>query len=137
MVHNTRGQILVQDRLDPNWGGVCFPGGHIEPGESAVAAAIREVREETGLTIENPTLCGLKQFPIAGGRYLVLLFKTDCYSGTLQDSAEGPVFWVCPADLPQYRLSENFLDLLRVFQDENLSEMYWSRENGDWKLSLL
>ena len=40
-------------------------------------SVIREVREETGLTIEHPILCGVKQFPTEDGeRYVVLLYKT-------------------------------------------------------------
>ena len=67
MVYDDAGNILVQDRKDPNWPGICFPGGHIEPGESFVESVIREVWEETGLTIENPVLCGTKQFPTKNG----------------------------------------------------------------------
>ena len=36
MVYDGAGNILVQDRLDPNWPGIIFPGGHVEPGESFV-----------------------------------------------------------------------------------------------------
>ena len=56
MIYDDNGNILVQDRADPGWPGLCFPGGHVEPGESFVESVIREVREETGLTIENPIL---------------------------------------------------------------------------------
>lgn len=42
-------------------GGLTFPGGHIEKGESFVDSVIREVYEETGLTIENPRICGTKE----------------------------------------------------------------------------
>ncbi len=137
MVTDSEGRILVMNRRDPAFSGLYFPGGHVEPGESVVQAAIREVREETGLTIEHPVLCGLKQFPIDGGRYLILFLKTDRYCGTLRDSREGPVFWLHTEELPNYPLTESFLETVRVFQSENLSEMFWSLENGDWKLSLL
>lgn len=40
-------------------------------------AVVREMKEETGLIIKTPRLCGIKQFPIEGGRYLVFLFETD------------------------------------------------------------
>ncbi len=62
MVHDDAGNILVQDRKNPDWPGLTFPGGHVEPGESFVESVIQEVWEETGLTIENPILCGIKQF---------------------------------------------------------------------------
>ena len=53
-------KLLVQDRVSPDWPGITFPGGHVERGESFVDAVIREVREETGLTISKPQLCGIK-----------------------------------------------------------------------------
>ncbi len=137
MVTDDRGRMLVLDKKDQDWSGLYFPGGHIEPSESAVRAAIREVQEETGLTIENPVLCGLKQFPIKNGRYLVLFFKVDQFCGTLCDSREGHVFWVRPEDLSGYRLTDRFLETIQVFQNDNLSEMFWSLENGDWKMELL
>lgn len=137
MVTDKKGRMLVQDRLDPDWGGVCFPGGHIEPGESVVRAAVREVWEETGLTIENPRLCGVKQFPIENGRYLVFFLKTDRYTGELRDSREGPVFWVTEEELSKYRLSGHMEEMLRVFQSDDLSEMFLQEERGQWKVELL
>ncbi len=68
LVHQN-GKYLVQDRAKGDWKGIALPGGHIERGESIVDAVIREMKEETGLTIRNPRLCGVKQFPIADGRY--------------------------------------------------------------------
>lgn len=62
MVENEQGQLLMEDRSDPDWPGICFPGGHVEPGESFTNAAVRETWEETGLTIEDPRLVGVKQF---------------------------------------------------------------------------
>ena len=54
MVADAQGRLLVEDRLDPVWGGLCFPGGHVEPGESFRDAVIREVREETGVKSARP-----------------------------------------------------------------------------------
>ena len=51
MIYDDAGNLLVQDRKDPQWPGITFPGGHVEPGESFVESVIREVYEETGLTI--------------------------------------------------------------------------------------
>ena len=67
-------KILLQNRVKKDWRGYALPGGHVEPGESFVDAVIREMKEETGLTILNPRLVGVKQFPLENGRYVVLLF---------------------------------------------------------------
>ena len=49
MVEDGKGNVLVQNRLGPNWSGIVYPGGHVEAGESITASVIREIREETGL----------------------------------------------------------------------------------------
>ena len=138
MVYDGAGNILVQDRADPDWPGLCFPGGHVEPGESFVESVIREVWEETGLTIENPKLCGTKQFQTRKGeRYVVFFYKTNRYSGQLKSSDEGEVFWIPRTDLHKYTLCDDFPDMVRVFEEDDLSEFYYYTENGDWKLKLL
>ena len=125
MVYDNEGNILVQDRLDPNWPGVTFPGGHVEPGEAFTKAVIREVWEETGLTIEHPRLCGLKQFPEEDGtRYIVMLYKANQFSGELRSSCEGNVFWIKRSELENYPLAETFDQLIRVFEDDSLGEQY-------------
>ncbi len=138
MVYDHAGNILVQDRRDPDWPGLCFPGGHVEPGESFVEAVIREVWEETGLTIKNPKLCGTKQFQTKNAeRYVVFFYKTDRFSGTLRSSEEGEVFWIPRDALSQYTLCDDFESMLQVFENDNLSEFYYYKEDGSWKLKLL
>ena len=138
MVYDDAGNILVQNRKDPNWPGICFPGGHIEPGESFVESVIREVWEETGLTIENPVLCGTKQFPTRNGdRYVVFFYKTNRFSGELKSSREGEVFWIPRSDLPKYQMVEDFLDMVKVMEQDDLSEFYYYKEDGNWYLKLL
>lgn len=138
MVYDHAGNILVQDRRDPGWPGLCFPGGHVEPGESFVESVIREVYEETGLTIRQPQLCGTKQFQTKNGeRYVVFFYKTDLFSGTLRSSEEGEVFWIPRDTLSRYTLCDDFESMLRVFENDNLSEFYYYLEDGRWKLKLL
>ena len=138
MIYDREGRILVEDRIDPDWPGLCFPGGHVEPGESFVEAVIREVYEETGLTIEKPQLCGVKQFPAKNGaRYVVFFYKTGHYSGQLHDSDEGKVFWVSKEELRNYTLCDDFLEMIRVMESDELSEFRYYVEDGEWKLRLL
>ena len=125
MVTDAQGRLLVEDRQDPNWGGICFPGGHVEEGESFRDAVIREVREETGLTIENPRLCGIKQFAGRDGRFIVLFYRADRFSGELRASEEGPVFWIDRAEIAGRRTVPDFEEMLRVMEDDSLSEMFY------------
>lgn len=87
------GRVLVQHRLPKPtnpWCGHTFPGGHIEPHEDVTASVVREMREETGLTVSRLSLRGLVEWMHAdGGRYLVFLYRADAYEGTLLSSAEG------------------------------------------------
>ena len=138
MVYDGAGNILVQDRKDPDWPGLCFPGGHVEPGESFVESVIREVWEETGLTVEDPTLCGTKQFQTKeGARYVVLFYKATRWHGQLRSSDEGEVFWIPRGTLNQYTLCDDFEDMIRIFESDHLSEFYYYKEDGSWKLKLL
>ncbi len=137
MAEDAEGRLLMEDRRDPDWGGLCFPGGHVEPGESVVRAAIREMQEETGLTVSHLRLCGVKQFPIPGGRYLVFLFRTQHFSGRLHSSPEGPVQWLRREEFSRFRLSDNLEQLLSVFDSDSLNEMFWRDGADGWELELL
>lgn len=127
--------ILVQDRRNPDWPGITFPGGHIEPGESFVESVIREVKEETGLEIANVRLCGMKQWTQKEGayRYIVLFYKTDTYSGELKSSGEGSVFWIDKNRLRDYVLADGFEGMFEVFDNDRLSENYWWLDGDQWK----
>ena len=127
-------RVLVQHRNDPDWPGVTFPGGHVEKGESFTDAVIREVKEETGLTIEAPRLCGIKDWPEEdGSRYIVLLYRADRFSGTLVSSGEGEVSWVELDKLHSLPLADSMENMLRVFLEDELSEQYYLRQpDGQW-----
>ena len=125
MIYNGNA-VLVQNRINPNWSGITFPGGHVEPGESFTDAVIREVWEETGLTISVPRLCGIKSWPKSdGSRYIVFFYKTDRFSGELRSSPEGEVFWTTFEALPALHLAKDMDDMLKVFLDDDLSEFYY------------
>jgi 8-oxo-dGTP diphosphatase len=129
-------KILLQDRIKNDWKGYTLPGGHVEKGEAFVDAVIREMKEETGLTIKQPILCGIKQFPIDNGRYLVLLYKTNEFEGNLSSSEEGKMVWVDRNDLHKYNLVNDFVDLLKVFDDNNLSEFQYVINDEQWEVEL-
>lgn len=129
-------EILLQNRVKTDWRGYCFPGGHVEPGESIVDSVIREMQEETGLTVKSPKLCGIKQFPIDGGRYLVLFFKADMFEGELTSSEEGKVEWIHRKDLSNLQKVSDFMDMLKVFDRDDLTEFQYVVNGDDWNVVL-
>ena len=130
-------KVLVLDRKNPDWPGITFPGGHVEKEESFVDAMIREVFEETGLTITAPQLCGTKQFQTKeGARYVVFFYKASQFSGELKSSSEGEVFWIDRKDLPDYPLAPDMMAMVEVMESPQLSEFYYYKEDGNWKYRL-
>lgn len=129
-------EILLQNRVKKDWAGYTLPGGHVEPGESFVDACVREMQEETGLTVLNPKLCGLKQFPNKGTRYIVFLFKADSFEGELRSSEEGKMEWVTMDELDRYNTVSDLRELLDVMLREDLNEFQYIVEGENWIVNL-
>lgn len=126
MVTDGQGNVLVQNRTDPNWPGIVFPGGHVDPKESFVDSVIREVWEETGITVKNPKLKGVKQFQTREGeRYVVFLFKADQFEGELRSSDEGEAMWLPRSELFSHNCVDGLDDLVKIFEDESISELFY------------
>ena len=125
-------RYLLQDRAKGDWTGFTLPGGHVEPGESIVDAVVREMKEETGLDIRSPKLCGVKQFPIEGGRYVVFLFTADEFFGELTSSEEGKMHWVEKSELSNYKIVDDFYELLDVMLDDELNEFQYVKKDDCW-----
>jgi 8-oxo-dGTP diphosphatase len=120
------GEVLVEDRKNPKWPGVTFPGGHVEPGETVTDSVVREALEETGLTVSHPVLKGIKEWPTEnGGRYIVFLYKVTEFSGVIKSGREGNIFWTTRDELlgGQYVLPRTFAEMIPVFDDDEISEL--------------
>ena len=125
-------RVLVQDKVGC---GVVFPGGHVEPGESMLSSVIREMREETGLVIEHPALCGIKDWMHEDGtRFIVALYRADRFSGSLKSSEEGRMFWMEREDFARLDTIWGMHEVLRVCDSADYSEMFYSEEEDGWVL---
>ena len=137
MICDGKGNVLVQNKVNhPDWHGWNFPGGHVEKGEYVTPSVIREMQEETGLTIEAPRLCGIKEFHKQrdGKRYIVFLYIADRFTGELKASEEGEIFWYPLSELAKSdKLIDGFKDMLFVFSDSKISEIYYESTAGDFK----
>jgi mutator protein MutT len=106
--------LLVKRGRNPFAGTWSLPGGRIEPGETAEAAAIREVREETGIAISGLTRIDRVEVAVpkaAGGveaSFVLVVFAGEFKSGALaagDDAADAR--WVSPAELAAMRLTDD------------------------------
>lgn len=130
MIEDGMGNVVVQNRVK-SWRGLAFPGGKVDVGESFVESAIREAKEETGLDIDNLQICGVKQFQTDSDvRYIVFLYKTNTYKGTLTSSDEGEVNWISLDRLKNADTVEDFDQLLEVFLNPRLSEQYYEQDQA-------
>lgn len=110
VIRDKRGRILLEKRRDSGMWGVC--GGGIEPGETVRRTALREVKEETGLTVKITRLIGVYSnpadrivtYPDNGDvRHLVDIFLEAIWvSGALKISEESLALeFFDPASLPK------------------------------------
>ncbi|MCQ2604321.1 MAG: NUDIX domain-containing protein [Spirochaetia bacterium] len=97
--------LLIVKKRGLGKGKVNAPGGRIEKGETPVQAAVRECREEIGLTPEDPVLVGTLDFAFADGYSLGgYVFKATSYSGTLAETDEADPFWCPVSEMPYDRM---------------------------------
>ncbi|HEU0294165.1 MAG TPA: 8-oxo-dGTP diphosphatase [Anaerolineales bacterium] len=97
-VKNDGKTLMVYRNKKPNdihegkWNGL---GGKFEAGETPEQCVIREVFEESGLSIHSPKMCGLLMFPnFKGNDWYVFVFMATEFDGELTESPEGKLEWV-------------------------------------------
>ncbi len=101
MIHRTKKQN------DPNEGKWLGIGGHFEENESPEECMLREVREETGLTVHNFHFHGVMTFiSDVWENEQMFLFSADEVSGTLTDCEEGDLKWIPKEELMDLKLWE-------------------------------
>jgi 8-oxo-dGTP diphosphatase len=107
-----RGRVLLQRKAEGRFGGGFWnaPGGKIVDGESPEQAAVREVREETGLRVDGLRHCGTIVFYVEGvdGPDIhVHVFEAGEFEGTPTANEEGPLEWIAEDALPYGQMWED------------------------------
>jgi 8-oxo-dGTP diphosphatase len=115
IVTDGRGRLLMIKRgHDPGAGLWSIPGGRIEPGETDAEALVREMIEETGLTVEVGRLIGRVRRPGLNGAVVDIRdYAATVTGGTLRpgdDAADAR--WVAPAELESLDITEGLIDAL-------------------------
>ena len=103
MLHRVK---KAEDLHEGKWNGL---GGKLEAGETPEECVIREVREESGLSVRKPKLKGILTFPGFDGErdWYVYVFEARDFSGRLTECDEGRLEWVEDARLTGLDLWEN------------------------------
>ena len=129
-------KILVLDKVKKHgWEGLTFVGGHVEEGEVLYDSCVREVFEETGLTVKNLKLKGTVSWidEIKDKRELGFLYYTEDFSGELiENNDEGTLSWFGidefrNADGKSYSIDK----ILDLFLNDDYSELIvkWNKND--------
>lgn len=118
------------------WIGV---GGHFEEGESPEECLLREVKEETGLTLLHYSFRGIITFEtdVWPTEYMCL-YTSDCYEGRPQDCNEGTLEWVPKSRLKELELWEGDYIFLRLLEERrDFFSLKLCYERGELKRAVL
>lgn len=103
--------LMVYRNKKPNdihkgkWNGL---GGKFEAGETPEQCVVREVFEESGLSIHSPKMCGLLMFPnFKGNDWYVFVFTATEFDGELTESPEGKLEWILDEKIQGLNLWES------------------------------
>lgn len=109
VLNSKRGLLLVKS---PKWkGGYTIPGGHVEIGETLVEALQRELKEEVGLSVENPELLMVQEAIFSKEFFKkrhFIFFDYLCKARGADVEVDGVEItgfkWVEPKDAPKLKL---------------------------------
>ncbi|HEX7629425.1 MAG TPA: NUDIX hydrolase [Candidatus Methylomirabilis sp.] len=108
------GILLVQRAIEPSYGKWVFPGGYVDRGEPLEAAALREVREESGLCVQLTRLLGAYSQP--GISVILVAYAGEVTGGSLQiDDESLAVHAFPPTEIPWDQLA--FPSTVAVLRD--------------------
>jgi 8-oxo-dGTP diphosphatase len=122
VILDSHGSILLLKRSPDskhNSGTWEFPGGKLDPGETFDDALLREVAEETGLSVVLTRVLGAGELELPDCKVVYLFLEGSHVNGTVRLSEEHDAFvWIKPAELLQQNLSPQFRDIARNYSEK-------------------
>lgn len=119
VIRNQAGDCLLLKRSllsKGNPGKWDFPGGKADLGEKFDEALLREVGEETGLTIAITRVAGAAEFELPARKVAYIIMEAQLTSGQVRLSSEHDDFiWVAPHTLPTMDLAEQFVPFAQTY----------------------
>jgi len=131
MIHRVKKK---NDHHEGKWNGL---GGKFEQGETPEECAIREIKEEAGLSVKNLKMKGFITFPLFDfvDDWFVFVFVIDDFEGELIDSPEGDLAWIPNEKLTTINLwagDKIFLDWLEQDRFFSAKFIYENKEFIDY-----
>ncbi len=126
MLHRVK---KVNDVHEGKWNGL---GGKLEIGESPEECVIREIKEESGLSISDPRLHGFITFPLFDGvdDWYVFVFTAENYSGEIIESAEGNLEWIPSESVTALNLWDGDAIFLKWLKEDKFFSAKFIYEKG-------
>lgn len=130
------GKLLLQKKAagkfgEGKWNG---PGGKVNEGETPEQGVIREVKEETGLTIRDPVLKGVLDFYFGEKNepdWTAYIYHVTDFDGDLTPNEEGELKWFRYQDIPYTEMWQDDQHWLqRMLNGESLKGAFWFNEES-------
>jgi 8-oxo-dGTP pyrophosphatase MutT (NUDIX family) len=122
IVINNGQVLLIKHSKSARLAGIFgLPAGHIDPGESEITAAARELKEETGIIVDVANLIPVKKYvheiPFEDGQKLMsyqVFLNEDNFDGELTSSEEGTAVWIDLDKVKKLPLLPNVFDAIQT-----------------------
>lgn len=113
-----KGQYLIARRApsQSHAGRWEFPGGKIEPGETAEECLKREIEEEFGVRVRVGRFITASTHTYPGGTIQLLAYETVLVSGDFDLRVHDQIAWVRPSELLGYELLPADIPIARTLQ---------------------